>query len=351
MEREAISIAKIRVLLLDNSLIHTQLLADALRRDEGLQVLSASSVKDVMRTAIDGAVDVLVISSTLKQQQYRGLEVLRGVRASRPEIRGVVLLDSWTPEVVREAFRAGARGLFGEIESIEKLCKCIHTVYNGQIWASSEEIALALEAYASAPTVQAVNANGLNLLSKREMDIVQALAAGLKNREIAEKLGLSQHTVKNYLFRIFDKLGVSTRVELLFMTLSQETNSQPAFSGFVKACTERFQNDDAWLQECRQAAEQGLPLAQLLLAQLYASRKRSATDVLLAYHWLTIVGAQISQQSKKLKLTMNIEQRLQAEKMVADWLTGHEIKHTVLHSDTRSASEQKPGVAMSAASD
>ena len=351
MQREAITGGKIRVLLLDSSLIHTQLLADALRRYDGLQVLSARSVKDVIRTAIDSAIDVLVISSTLKQQQYRGLEVLREVRASCPQMRGVVLLESWTSDAVREAFRAGARGLFSEIESIEKLSKCIHTVYNGQIWASSEEIAVVLEAYASAPTVQAVNASGLSLLSKREMDIVQALAAGLKNREIAEKLGLSQHTVKNYLFRIFDKLGVSTRVELLFMTLSQETNSQSAFSGFVKACTERMQNDDAWLHECHQAAEEGSPIAQLLLAQLYSSRRRSATDRVLALYWFSIVGAQLSEESKRLELRMTMEQRLQAGKMAADWLARHDTKPGILHSDTASADAQMTGVALSAVSD
>ena len=69
--------------------------------------------------------------------------------------------------------------------------------------------------------VRAVDANGLSLLSKREMDVVRSLAEGLTNREIAERLGLSQHTIKNYLFRVYDKLGVSSRLELLFMTLTQ----------------------------------------------------------------------------------------------------------------------------------
>jgi DNA-binding CsgD family transcriptional regulator len=62
----------------------------------------------------------------------------------------------------------------------------------------------------------------LNLLSKRELEVVRGLCEGLTNREIAERLGLSQHTIKNYLLRLFDKLGVSSRVELLFKALTEE---------------------------------------------------------------------------------------------------------------------------------
>ncbi len=79
----------------------------------------------------------------------------------------------------------------------------------------------ALEALSSAPTIRATNAGGLNLLSRRELEVVHYLAEGLTNREIGARLGLSRHTIKNYLLKIFDKLGVSNRVELLFLTLSQ----------------------------------------------------------------------------------------------------------------------------------
>src|SRR5271157_1725467 len=80
---------------------------------------------------------------------------------------------------------------------------------------------------------------GENLLSKREMEVVRSVAQGLTNREIAERLGLSQHTVKNYLFRVFDKLGVSSRVELLFMTLSRDSPSQSVGGCFWKNCTDQ----------------------------------------------------------------------------------------------------------------
>ncbi len=120
-----------------------------------------------------------------------------------------------------DAFRSGARGIFSKHESLETLCKCVRVVYEGQVWASSREVRFALEALSSAPTIRATNAGGLNLLSRRELEVVHYLAEGLTNREIGARLGLSRHTIKNYLLKIFDKLGVSNRVELLFLTLSQ----------------------------------------------------------------------------------------------------------------------------------
>ena len=320
MERGETPNTLIRVLVLDGSVIHTQLLSDALRRDRALEVHSLDSAKAAIKAAVELAIDVLVIGTHLEEQAQRGFEILRELRAHRPETRAVVLLDSSKPQAVLDAFRSGARGVFSRSESIDKLCKCIRCVYNGQIWANSREMTVALEALASAPAVNPVDANGLSLLSKREKEIVQSLAEGLTNREIAERLHLSQHTVKNYLFRIFDKLGVSSRVELLFMTLSQENTSQSVFSCFLKNCNDGSLTDDSMLTECQQSAEQGSPIAQMILAQLHGTRKVNATDILLAYKWCLIASAQISRTSKSFSKLLSMEQLLYAEKMAADWL-------------------------------
>ena len=346
MERESTG-KQIRVLVLDSSVIHTHLLADALRRDRALDVLSLDSPKAIVKTVVERSIDVLVIGTHLEEQSLRGFEVLREVRASRPDTRAVVLLDSSKPQVVLDAFRAGARGVFSRSESIDKLCKCIRCVHTGQIWANSREMTLALEALASTPTVNPVDANGLSLLSKREKEIVQSLAEGLTNREIAERLKLSQHTVKNYLFRIFDKLGVSSRVELLFMTLSQEASSPSVFSGFLKNCTEGSLQDDSMLTECQQSAEQGSPIAQLILAQLYWTRRSGPTDAVLAYKWSLIASAQLSRTSKAFSKTMTMEQLLYAEKMAAEWLRKGQKTTPAPFSE---AAERAP-VALSAASD
>jgi DNA-binding NarL/FixJ family response regulator len=218
---------KIRVLVADSSRIHTHLLADELRGDSLLEVIPFDSESSSLISAVtDVNTDVLVINANLDAQHSSGLEVVRELRANDSNVRAVVLMESLRDELILNAFRAGARGIFGKSQPVELLCKCVHCVHQGQIWAGSREIALAVETLASAPTVRVVNARGLSLLSKRELQVVRCLAEGLSNREIAERLKLSQHTVKNHLFRVFDKLGVSSRIELLFMTLSEDSPGQ-----------------------------------------------------------------------------------------------------------------------------
>jgi DNA-binding CsgD family transcriptional regulator len=186
----------------------------------------------------------------------------------------------------------------------------------------------AVEALSSAPTVRAVDANGLNLLSKREADVVQCLAEGLTNREIAERLGLSQHTIKNYLFRVFDKLGVSSRIELLFMTLSQAGAPQlgaPAPSG--NSTNGNGKPEEATLAWCQHAAEQGLPAAQIALAQRYWHGTGIAKDPVSAYMWYLVserssldLKDEIQAAKQKIEDELGAEQIVAAEKMASEWL-------------------------------
>jgi DNA-binding CsgD family transcriptional regulator len=105
------------------------------------------------------------------------------------------------------------------------LCRCIAAVADGQIWANSEELGFILAALAVSPSFQLARSSGLALLSKRELDVVRCLVEGQTNRQIAARLRISPHTVKNYMFKIFEKLGVSNRVELAFYVLSRLENS------------------------------------------------------------------------------------------------------------------------------
>jgi len=309
---------KIRVLVADSSRIHTHLLADALKRDPLLEAIPFDSDSHSLVAAVMGLdVDVLVISASLDEQPFRGFEVLRELRAVRP-VRAVVLLDSLKDEAVLNAFRAGARGIFGKSQPADVLSKCVRCVYQGQIWANSRELVVAAEALASAPTVRAVNASGMSLLSKRELQVVRCLAEGLTNREIAERLKLSQHTVKNYLFRVFDKLGVSSRVELLFMTLSQSGSGQaPVPDGLNGSDHGSFPDEFAMLQK---AAEAGLPAAQLALAQLYLVRRTDPQDIVDAYTWYLIALERASQAKGLITKMLTAKQIEEAQEKASVWL-------------------------------
>lgn len=312
---------KIRVMVADDTRIHTQLLADALRRDRYLEVISSPShSRDLIAAANRHKVNIVVISSNLDEEPFRGFDVLRELRASRPELRAIMLLDSSKREAVLQAFRAGARGIFSRHESVEILCKCVRSVYQGQIWADSQQMSLAVEALASSPTVRAVDAKGLNLLSKRELEVVRSLAEGLTNREIAERLGLSQHTIKNYLFRVFDKLGVSNRLELLFMTLTQAGTPQSAPQISLENPTNGKHAHGSTLDDCRRAAEQGVASAQLALAQMYWDGNGVAVDIVSAYMWRLIANDQLLRDRKSAAKMMTVEQLLEAEQRAGDWL-------------------------------
>ena len=104
------------------------------------------------------------------------------------------------------------------------LCKCITCVSQGQIWINSEQTQFLLDALSEVLTLRVVNANGRMLLTPREEQVVALVADGLSNREAAGELGLSEHTIKKYLLRIFDKLGISTRVELVLYAVAHGEN-------------------------------------------------------------------------------------------------------------------------------
>jgi DNA-binding NarL/FixJ family response regulator len=126
---------------------------------------------------------------------------------------------------VVEAFREGARGVFSRNHSLKALSKCIRTVHQGQYWASNEDIGHIMGALTRYKPLRLNNAEGMPLLTRREEDVVRLVADGLKNAEVAQRLNLGEHTIRNYLYRIFDKLGVSSRVELTLYAYNQWNRS------------------------------------------------------------------------------------------------------------------------------
>lgn len=220
--------APIRVLVADRTRMNSQLLADAIARDQIFRVAEAEpSEAAILAAASNESPDVVLLSSTLEDSPVLGFQVARHLRTAYPKIRTVMLLDASSHDAVVEAFRAGARGVFSRTESLNNLAKCIYSAYAGQVWANSRELGYLLAALSEAMPVRWGDGDGFPLLSKREQDVVRCVADGLSNREIARRLNLTEHTVKNYLFRVFDKLGVSSRVEVVLYAF-RLSQSQPS---------------------------------------------------------------------------------------------------------------------------
>jgi len=303
-------VRKINVLVANNSRIHTQLLSDALQRDPSLAVIRwDGDAATLLPTILTHNIDVLAITSCLNGHADRGLELVRELHAVSASTKCVILLDSQKDQRVIEAFRAGAKGIFSSESSVEMFCKCIQRVYQGEIWVDNRGVALAIDALASAPVVRTIGARGLNQLSKREFEVVQCVVQGMTNGEIAHRMGLSRHTIKNYLFRIFDKLGVSSRVELLFMTLNQRNSlDEPAPKDVLKKAPEFEHFDEPTLDFLEKAAEKGVVTAQLALAQAYLARRAGPDDLVNAYTWYLIAAERMSHARLHVTKALSVNQ-------------------------------------------
>ncbi len=219
--------ARPSVLIADDSRMGCQLLENALSRSRFRFDVAASAVSrpEIHACLRAKRVDVALINQSLQDGPSVGFEILTELRESFPHTRAVILLKTATCDLVVDAFRGGAKGVFCRTESFEALCKCIESVHKGQIWANSDQLHFLLGALMHTGSFRAVDYAGHPLLTKREDDVASLLAQGMSNRAISSKLGITEHTVSNYLFRIYNKLGVSSRVELLLYLFKQRQPS------------------------------------------------------------------------------------------------------------------------------
>lgn len=212
----------IRVFVFESTPMSGQLLARALESSEQeLSIVGIANNSSIEECSGLADADVAVISSELKGAPLAGYGLLRQMTKIHPAVRCVILLDKGDRDLVVEAFRSGAVGVCERDQPVEMLSKCIHSVFRGQIWANSQQLRYVLEALSTGAFGRITDVKGKILLTRREEEVVSLVADGLKNREIAEHLNLSEHTVKNHLFRVFERLGISSRAELILYLMGQ----------------------------------------------------------------------------------------------------------------------------------
>ena len=154
--------------------------------------------------------DILLLD--LRMPEKDGLGVLEEINFDSIPTRVIVLTAAEDDRDVVRAMRLGARGVVLKQSASDLLLKSIRKVNDGEIWLDNRMTAEVIDAFKKSS--ESGQRREKPLLSDREKEIVQLVAQGFRNREIGEKLFISEQTVKNHLHNIFDKLGVSDRLEL-----------------------------------------------------------------------------------------------------------------------------------------
>jgi two-component system, NarL family, nitrate/nitrite response regulator NarL len=273
----------IRILVADRNRIGNQLLAESLGRDPRFEIVAAATPADILSIVTNLQPDLALISADFEGAAKKGLQVARTLNHRDPSLRIVILLEMSTRESVIAAFRCGAAGIFCRTESLSELPSCIERVSQGEIWASKSHSEFLLETLRSTPSCDGIGSGKIDQLSRRELQVAEHAAQGESNKQIADRLGLSEHTVKNYLFHVFEKLGVSNRFELLFL-LFKECNSSSADRAAVTLATEQGHPIETYLT----AAEEGSVAAQFVVGLAHLDGYCVEKNGLSAYYWLRL---------------------------------------------------------------
>ena len=166
--------------------------------------------------------DILLLD--LRMPEKDGLAVLTEVNFESLPTRVIVLTAAEGDRDVVRAMRLGARGVVLKQSASDLLLKSIRQVHDGEIWLDNRMTAEVIHAFKK--SAESGQRREKPLLSDREKEVVQLVAQGFHNREIGEKLFISEQTVKNHLHNIFDKLGVSDRLELALYAIHHKLVDQ-----------------------------------------------------------------------------------------------------------------------------
>jgi two-component system, NarL family, nitrate/nitrite response regulator NarL len=207
---------RIRVMIADDHPIVRDGIRRLLSLEEDIDVVAeAGDGREVLELLQNIEVDVVLLD--LRMPGMDGLTALQRVQSLGRKIRVIILTASEDKNEFVQAMKFGCSGIVLKQTAPEYIIKSIRKVFSGEIWLDSHTTAAVMRQFASpADAGSSTGARGRERspLSTREREIVGLVAQGYKNKEMAEKMFISEQTVKNHLHNIFDKLGVSDRLEL-----------------------------------------------------------------------------------------------------------------------------------------
>lgn len=209
----------VRVLIADDQPIFRHGLRKLLETDPGLRVVGeAADGGDVVPLARALLPDVLLLDFTMRGTG--GLDAVRELSTLFPPVHTLLLTAAAGKDDIIEALQIGAHGVILKLSATDLLLESIHTLMAGHYWIGRESVADLVETLRQATA--AIERHGRPRkfgLTDRELEVISKVVAGYANKEIAQEFSISDKTVKHHLTNIFDKLGVSSRLELALFAI------------------------------------------------------------------------------------------------------------------------------------
>lgn len=200
----------IRIVIADDHPVVRRGLSQFIADDPGLEIVAeCADGEQALAAVTQHQPDVLIVD--LRMPHVGGLNVLRGLRDAHQAVAVIVLAGNIADDEVMEAMRLGAKGVVLKEMAPSLLLQCIRKVAAGGTWLEKEAVGRTLERILQN---QDSRDRARELLTPRELEIVRLVARGFGNREVGEKLFISEGTVKTHLHTIFEKLGLKSRLQL-----------------------------------------------------------------------------------------------------------------------------------------
>jgi two-component system nitrate/nitrite response regulator NarL len=202
---------RIRIVTADDHAIFRDGLRRLLEAEAEFEVVGQSaSGAEAIRLVTELAPDILLVDFALGDMT--GVEVLRALVALKSPVKAILLTAGLDREEIVDAMTLGARGLVLKESATQLLYKCVRAVHEGEYWFGRDRVPDLVEALKRGKATPAPPP--ASTLTPRELQIVGAVVAGASNKDIARQFTVSEQTVKNHMSNIFDKVGVSNRLEL-----------------------------------------------------------------------------------------------------------------------------------------